>query len=169
MAGSETYVPPGGRAMKRSIGVQAVTGKRASPRRGSRIRVWTALVLLFAFAFISNGQLLRRALRQGLPRPGTDEISRLDQRFAAVRPYASARGVIGLVVEPGSERAKSGQSFFMAQYALAPLVVVQRTDCEWVVVDGNDDGSAPAWDGRGDFVLVAGKSNDVKLFRRVSK
>ena len=149
--------------------MQAVTGKRASPRRSSRIRVWTALVLLFAFAFISNGQLLRRALRQGLPRPGTDEISRLDRRFAAVRPCAPARGVVGLVADPRSERAKNGQSFFLSQYALAPLIVVQRTDCEWVVVDGDDDGSAPAWDGQGDFVLVAGKSSGVRLFRRVSK
>jgi hypothetical protein len=50
-----------------------------------------------------------------------DDIARRsDQRFAAIKPYLPSRGVIGYIGETGNSAIPD---YYLAQYALAPLVI----------------------------------------------
>lgn len=55
---------------------------------------------------------------------------RSDQRFAALKASLPERGVIGYVGEPG---AAALGDYYLAQYALAPLVVEHSPDHPFVV------------------------------------
>jgi len=126
-----------------------------------------ALTVLFGFAFICNAQLLRKVWREWPAPLGSDKISLTDQNLGGLRPRLPARGTVGFISNPESEATKSGQSFFAAQYALAPLVLVQGTSQQWLVVDGGDEGWTPDCVKQGEFTCVEQGTRGVALYRRV--
>jgi hypothetical protein len=76
------------------------------------------LVVFICCCLLSTIRTLRDA-----PRPWhqSDEVAkRSDQRFAAVKLALPGRGIIGYVGETGES---SLPDYYLAQYALAPLVV----------------------------------------------
>jgi hypothetical protein len=79
----------------------------------------TPAALIFVFCcMLSVGRVVWDAPR---PKAFTNEVARRsDQRFAALKAELPGRGVIGYVGEP---RAAALGDYYLAQYALAPLVV----------------------------------------------
>jgi hypothetical protein len=97
-----------------------------------------AAILLFVFScLLSTSWLVLQA-----PNPAhiqRDDISfRSDQRFAALKVHLPASGVVGYIGETGDSATPD---YYLAQYALAPLVVDHAPNHTFVV--GNFPSSRP--------------------------
>ncbi|HKI26855.1 MAG TPA: hypothetical protein VKA07_11060 [Candidatus Sulfotelmatobacter sp.] len=108
----------------------------------------------------------RMVLDTPLPRQGkADEIARLsDRRFAALRAELPQRGVVGYVGESGSLAVAD---YYLAQYALTPLVVEHSANHRMVV--GNFPSAAGEVPGQDlqlaqELQLVKDFGNGVLLF-----
>ncbi len=115
-------------------------------------------VLIFIFGcLLSTARIVKDA-----PIPihlATDDIAkRSDQRFAAVKAELPQQGVVGYVGESGDP---SIADYYLAQYALAP-VVLDRSQ-KYPLVVGNFPNSAPAHLPPG-LQLVRDFGNGVLLF-----
>jgi hypothetical protein len=115
----------------------------------SRTRLGLALVLLYALA---SGAAWLKLAANTTGRSAPDEISTYEQRFQAVRAALPARGVVGYLgrTDPAgrtpAERDASSlldfKRYLLTQYALAPVVLIESTEPDFVV--GNfDPGRAP--------------------------
>jgi hypothetical protein len=116
----------------------------------SRTRLGLVLVLLYALASGAAGlKLAGGAFR----RPAPDEISTYERRFHEIRAALPTRGVVGYLGRtdttgrsPAEREASSLLDFkryLLAQYALAPVVLIESTEPDFVVVNF-DHGSAPS-------------------------
>jgi hypothetical protein len=116
---------------------------------GTRVRIALLLILLYAAA--STARWLQRTAMWPV-HPGQDEITAHDRRFAVLRPALPARGVVGYLGHPeptGPTPRDSNAAallhfrrYLLAQYALAPLVLIESIEPEFVV--GNfDPGAEP--------------------------
>lgn len=136
----------------------------------SRTRLALALVVLYALA--SSVAWLKLAAT-GAGRSTPDEISIYEQRFQPVRAALPARGVVGYVGRtdtarhtPAEREASSLLDFkryLLAQYALAPVVLIESTEPELVV--GNF-GSWRAPSTPPGFRIERDFGNGLVLFRR---
>ena len=125
----------------------------AAGREGSwtrtRTRIALALVLLYA------GASTVRWVQHGAhwpARASQDDISANDRRFAALRPLLPAHGLVGYLsdlkptgatpVDSNAAALNHFRRYLLAQYALAPALLIEGTEPELVV--GNfDSGTAP--------------------------
>jgi hypothetical protein len=81
----------------------------------------TAVLIFVLCSLLSSGRILRDARTPSYLRKGSIDIAqRSDQRFAAVKMMLPPRGVIGYIGESG---ALARGDYYLAEYALAPLVV----------------------------------------------
>lgn len=78
-----------------------------------------ALGLFIFCCLLSTARILREAPKPWQLQPD-DIAQRSDQRFAAVKQLLPSRGVVGYIAEPGDS---SLPDYYLAQYALTPLVV----------------------------------------------
>lgn len=133
-----------------------------------RVRIASLVLLLYVGA--SDLRWLRRATEPA-PRPGEDEISVYEHRFQEMRTVLPRTGVVGYWGHPELTTALPGQGlvhvhfqrFLLTQYALAPVLLVEGTEPEFVV--GNfDPGMVPA-PAHG-LRVVRDFGNGVILFRR---
>jgi hypothetical protein len=144
----------------------------AGARGGVRARIALLLVLLYAGG--STARWLHRAAAWPA-RPGQDEITANDRRFAALRPLLPERGVVGYLGHPEVTGPTPGDStaaallhfrrYLLAQYALAPLLLVENTSPELVV--GNFDPGPPPPPPEG-FRLMRDLGDGLVLFHRSS-
>ena len=135
-----------------------------------RTRMAVALVLLYALAS-ATAWVKTAATARG--RPATDEISAYDSRFQELRTALPASGVVGYLGHPDPGGPTPGERdaasllhfkrYLLAQYALAPVVLIESTEPEFVV--GNfDPGAVPsAPEG---FRIVRDFGQGLVLFRR---
>jgi hypothetical protein len=90
------------------------------------------MIVLLIGCMVSTARILTEA-----PAPHPDNIAqRSDQRFAALLSALPAQGIVGYIGEPGNLA-----DYYLAQYALAPLVVDRSPDHPLVV--GNFPSSSP--------------------------
>jgi hypothetical protein len=87
------------------------------------------LVIFICCCLLSIIRILRDSPRLGRIQPD-DVAKRSDQRFAAVKLALPSRGIIGYVGEKGES---SLPDYYLAQYALAPLVVDRSIQHKFVV------------------------------------
>jgi len=135
-----------------------------------RTRIALALVLLYALA---SGAAWLKLAASAAGRAAPDEISTYERRFQEVRAALPARGVVGYLgrtdsagLTPAEREAASLRDFkhyLLAQYALAPVVLIESTEPDFVV--GNfDSGKAPS--APPGFRLERDFGNGLVLFRR---
>lgn len=92
-----------------------------------RSRCFTIGLMIFVLScLLSSGRLVMQA--RNVRDPNQVE-RRSDQRFAGVKAALPGRGVVGYVGEPGA----SPGEYYLAEYALAPLVVDYSPNHAWVV------------------------------------
>ena len=135
-----------------------------------RARVALGLVLLYAVA--SGGAWIRLAATA----PGRsvpDEISTYELRFQELRAALPAQGVVGYLGRPDPTGPTPGEPdvasllhfkrHLLAQYALAPVLLLESTEPEFVV--GNfDPGTVPPTPAG--FRIVRDFGDGLVLFRR---
>jgi len=116
---------------------------------GMRTRIALVLVLLYAGA--STVRWLQLGARWPA-RASQDDISANERRFAALRPLLPAHGLVGYLGDPEPSGATPREAnaaallhfrrYLLAQYALAPALLVESTEPDLVV--GNfDPGTTP--------------------------
>jgi hypothetical protein len=135
-----------------------------------RTRMALALVLLYALA---SGVAWVKVTASARGRPATDEISAYESRFQELRTALPASGVVGYLGHPDPGGPTPGERdaasllhfkrYLLAQYALAPVVLIESTESEFVV--GNfDPGAVPS--APAGFRIVRDFGQGLVLFRR---
>lgn len=123
------------------------------------------MVLVLVYAGASTLRWLDRAA-EWPARSAQDEISAYQRRLEALRPVLPARGVVGYLGDPeptGPGALQHFRRYLLAQYSLAPLLLIESTEPELVV--GNfDPGPTPA--PPAGFQLVRDFGDGLVLFRR---
>ena len=133
-----------------SAGTPTLREHRPKPWAVNRARAGIALVLLYAAA---SGVAWIRLAATAPGRAASDEISSYERRFVKLRAALPARGVVGYIGDPDPEGGTPDQReansllhfkrYLLAQYALAPLVLIESTEPE-VVVGNFEPGSRPS-------------------------
>lgn len=142
------------------------------PRAASgAVRMRVGLCLLVLFALASSVRLLGRGYRDLAEIGRTDEITRYDARFRALRQTLPPRARLGYVGDgrPGAEDSADGprlafKRYLLTQYALLPAIVLP--DAQGALVVGNFDASAgiDSTPTRG-LLLIRDFGDGVMLFR----
>ena len=124
------------------------------------IRVRAGLVLLVVLALLSSRDLLRITSHG---QAGGAEAVAYIHRFDAVRKLLPARGVICYLPDPHIE-PNTTKDYFLAQYALAPLVLRTSSGCDLLIANYATDSRhaiAPP-----DYLPVKDFANGILLFRK---
>ena len=136
-----------------------------------RVKLAIALVLLYsAVTAVARVRTVYHSLRS----PAEDEITRYERRMLELRDALPPRGIIGYVDDPPLDDTSSARgaadlhdrfkAYILAQYVLAPRVVVVDTAREWVVGNFRGDRTAPALPG---FQIARTFGQGLVLYRRV--
>lgn len=149
--------------------------RASSTRRWRFTRVRLAWLLVLFYAGATAVRWVDEA-GQWPARVRQDEISANDLRFDDLRRVLPKAGIVGYVGDPHveaytlGERNDTALQFFrrylLAQYALAPVVVVEGTEPDLVVGNFEPDAVRPAPPG---FRLLRDFGNGVVLYRRASR
>jgi hypothetical protein len=137
---------------------------------GTRIRIALLLVLLYL------GASTARWLQRGAEWPATssqDEISAYEQRFQQLRSVLPTGRLVGYLGHPDPtgptpREAKAAallhfRRYLLAQYALAPVVLIESTEPEFVVGNFDPEAQTPAPAG---LRVMRDFGDGVVLFRR---
>jgi hypothetical protein len=126
-----------------------------------RIRLRAGLALVLLIALVSSRELLRLTSHG---QAGGSEAVAYIQRFDLVKKVLPARGVICYTPDPHTE-TNSVKDYFLAQYALAPLVLRTAGGCDLLIANlpGESNHSRIS----SDYLLVQDFGNGVALFRKV--
>jgi hypothetical protein len=129
------------------------------PSEQASQRATIAALLFTLCCLMSSGRLLWDAPRPGHLKDPADVAKGSDQRFAALKAALPSRGVVGYIGQSG---ALARGDYYLAEYALAPLVVDDSTKHRIVV--GNFPSTAPAHDWAENLQLVNDYGDGVLLF-----
>lgn len=149
-----------------------MTGTAVLKASWARNRVSIALLALLLYAAASTTRWVRHATHWP-SRPGKDQISTYERRFDELRLSLPARGMVGYLGDPeptGPTPAEADAAallhfrrYLLAQYSLAPLLLIENTEHEFVV--GNfDPGTVPS--APAGLRLVGDFGNGVVLYQR---
>jgi hypothetical protein len=104
----------------------------AKPRRGSGSRHLgrpaIGILLLLLYSAATDARWLYQTLRIAHSLPPTDEVTAYERRFRELKTWLPQRGVVGYFdgVESGPYAIDDSKRFFLAQYAVAPTLVVRK-------------------------------------------
>lgn len=139
----------------------------------TRARTFVAIALLVWSAYRAHLPPLaedRRLLE--LPVAERDPIDPIDRRYQSAAAVLPIAGVVGYLT-PASRETYGG--FYVAEYALAPRLIVPGADAEFVIVPpeavGEDEPTAVGTVSRDarlqGYLLYRALDNGVRIFRRV--
>ena len=97
-----------------------------------------AAVLLVAFvSFLSIGKFFQQISDFFVKRPPIDGVTQFTARYQPVRSLLPDKGVIGYMTDPAAaaDEVNATAEFYLAQYALAPIVVVNSSNQRYVVTN----------------------------------
>jgi hypothetical protein len=140
------------------------------PRASGRALIALSAILLYAG--VSTARWVRPTA-QWPARGGPVEISASERRFRALRPVLPVTGVVGYQGHPDPNGPADGVSpallhfrrYLLAQYSLAPLLLVENTEHEFVI--GNFDPGAEPPPPAG-FERLGEFGDGLVLFRRTA-
>jgi hypothetical protein len=136
------------------------------------VRVRVGVLSMILFALLSSGLALRWTLERAASGSRRDEVGRYEARFQTLRSALPSTGVVGYLAEPkGSERpfdADYAKRFYLTQYALAPLIVVDSTEPALVIGNFRSAGAKRGGTNLG-LILVGDFGDGVLLFRHQAK
>jgi len=124
------------------------------------------LILILAYAALSDARWVYRAGRGAIEARQEDPVSRYERRFRGLGPMLPPRGVVGYMsgAQPATFTSEDFRRFLLVQYALAPVLIVNDTAPKLVVANFAAD-SIPLDPPKG-FDLIASAEPGVWLLRR---
>ena len=95
-----------------------------------------------------------------------DPVTALEEEFRTLAPALPPSGAVGfLKYDVDDDRPDHVMVFYVAQYALAPRLVLKRTDLDFLIVAS--DALRPGVDDRlDDFVPVASSRDGYRVYRK---
>jgi hypothetical protein len=86
------------------------------------------ILLLLLYSAATSARWLYQTFRVAYTSPHTDEVTAYQNRFRELRTWLPKRGVVGYFdgVEAGPYAVDDEKRYFLAQYALAPTLVVRK-------------------------------------------
>jgi hypothetical protein len=119
-------------------------------KRGQRVRMpipagWSrglhldrpaiGILLLLLYSVATDARWLYQTFRIGRTLPPVDEVTVYESRFRELKNWLPKRGVVGYFdgVASGSRTIDDSKRFFLAQYAVAPMLVVRDRYPELVI------------------------------------
>lgn len=126
-----------------------------------------AVLLLAAVGFLSNATLLRRSKAAAPTLVGNEAVGSYLRRFEPLRRTLPAHATVGYEsdLEDSLSDREEVKRFYLAQYALAPVILVAGTTRELVVGNYRDPSRCRLCRSN-DFVLAKDFGNGVMLFRK---
>ncbi|HTZ81681.1 MAG TPA: hypothetical protein VMB66_00730 [Candidatus Acidoferrales bacterium] len=103
-------------------------------------RIFLAIAIFVSCCLLSTIRIIGNAPRPAQLQPDT-VAKRSDQRFASLKAALPAHGVIGYIGESG---VAGTADYYLAQYALAPLVVDTSDDHPLVIGNFPDRPNPPS-------------------------
>jgi hypothetical protein len=130
-------------------------------------RVGAGVVLLCLYAAVSDARWSYRAVRGWADSRHEDRISRDGDRFREIRRALPAHGVVGYIsgAQPDTFTTEDFRRFLLAEYALAPLILIHDTTPDLIVGNFPPDSVPSALRERG-LSLVRDFGDGVWLIRR---
>lgn len=126
-------------------------------------RTTIASLIFVLCCMLSSARLVIDAPTPGkLPDSASEIPRRSDQRFAELKAMLPEHGVVGYIGEPGKPSPVTVGDYYLAQYALAPLVLDHSPNHSLVV--GNFPTSPPPQPPAENLRLVQDFGNGVLLF-----
>jgi hypothetical protein len=129
------------------------------------------LLLVLVYVGASTVRWLQRGA-EWPARPAKDEISAYEHRFQELRSVLPARGVVGYLGDPEPTQATPDQAnaaallhfrrYLLAQYTLAPLLLIESSEPELVIGNFEPGALPPAPPG---LQVVRNYGDGVVLFR----
>ncbi len=134
-------------------------------RKPKRLRFNVGAAVLVLFAVVSLGMAVLEEWRVARPRVGTDPISHYDRVFSSLAPYLPPDGEVGLVIDVFPRNSVEWtRSLQVAQYALAPRIVIDGVQGPFVIVL-QDRLPLTQSDGMRSYAVVGRFSKDLWLYR----
>lgn len=98
-------------------------------------RVLGAILTVAAVSLLSVGRLFVQIADFYPTAPSPDGVTDFDARFAGLRAMLPAKGVIGYLTDPDTppNDTNAQAEYHLAQYALAPILVLRSPDQRFVV------------------------------------
>jgi len=170
-----------------------------SMMRHSNARITTGIVIIVLLAIIQSEGLLVSGVNLYSSFTAEDANEVYEKRLEGLKSVLPSQGVIRYVTDdkfykkrfkrdhpafprlndfgeasdewPENVFAGAGalQAYFLTQYTLAPLIVVNTIDCDLVVGDFYSEISIPEFSRHNHVILVKDFGNGVMLFRRESR
>jgi hypothetical protein len=111
------------------------------------------------------GDLFRRVADVYVAAPAVDSVTEFTSRFDGLRQMLPSKGNIGYMTDPDTpaEDANALAEFHLAQYALAPVIVVRSDQQRYVVANFHRQVSTGSLKDRG-LVLVREFGKGIALF-----
>lgn len=117
------------------------------------------------FALLAISVLTVFNLLLDVPHSEFGDIGQFDRGVALLRPALPRTGVVGFYTDAPAG-ANALQEYYLTQYALAPLIVLNNTDQKLVVSSTRSAGSRPP---NPNLELVRDFRNGMQLFRNKTK
>jgi hypothetical protein len=125
-------------------------------------RAWAAVVLLAGASVLCLPGV--RGLTSSARGGQTDEVSAYARRFTHIKKVLPPRGLVCYLPDPESS-PEANKNYFLARYALAPLMVRTVPDCEPLIGNFGSSSEVPASVGD-EFVVQRDFGNGLLLVKR---
>jgi len=125
-----------------------------------------AAVLLVSFvSLLSIGKFFQQISDFFVKRPAVDGVTQFTARYQPVRSLLPDKGVIGYMTDPAAaaDELNATAEFYLVQYALAPIVVVNSPNQRFIVSNFHVMMTTGAMADQG-FKLVREYGNGVAVF-----
>ena len=147
----------------------AVPGSRFRFSRDAKlvslIRHQLAIFLLIGIALVSAGSVLLDVFKAYSSNPAAGQTAVFQARFEEMRKALPPHGVVGYITDAAPDEATRSLEYFLTQYALAPVVVVDDPNQALVVSNFHTARAANDLLSEKHLVLVRDFSNGVLLLR----
>jgi hypothetical protein len=130
---------------------------------GSRSKIVVVVVLLL-FALYSNLRLIHKEIGHLYRANHTVDINRA-RSFDALKKILPAGGIVGYVSGRNPPDDEANRDYFLAQYALCPLVLARDAIAPYVIADCGHRTDGNCFVGSG-FVIVQEFDGGIRLYRQ---
>ncbi|HEU0123278.1 MAG TPA: hypothetical protein VFQ91_22305 [Bryobacteraceae bacterium] len=98
-------------------------------------RALGAVLFVASVSLLSTGRLFWEVADYYPAAPSPDGVTAFDSRFQQLRAMLPPKGIIGYITDPGvsATDVNANAEFYLTQYALAPLIVVNSTTPRYLV------------------------------------
>ncbi len=125
-----------------------------------KIKIVVALAILIALQ--SNVTNCIKEIKFYRKTRGVDEVTEYDRRFGRLKGMLPSHGVVGYV----TDKKFDAKAFYLTQYVLSPLIIVNNTEPKLIVAYFSDSSRSIQFCKDNNLFLLEKLDNNVMLFSK---